>query len=70
MVFRIGMALVMPFMVHGLVASGHVYLAWYLTLLMMVAQGLFSVMVNTLLTGFIAQFSESDTSFMSLFMVG
>ena len=64
------MALAMPFMVHGLVASGQVHLAWYLTLALMVAQALFSVMINTLLTGFIAQLSGSNTSFMSLFMVG
>jgi len=64
------MALVMPFMINGLVSTGYVNIAWYLTLGLMVTHSLFSVLINTLQTGFIAQFPETDTNFMSLYMVG
>jgi len=69
-IFRMCMAFVMPFMINGLVSTGHSDIAWYLTLGLMVTHSLFSVMINTLQTGFIAQFPETNTSFMSLYMVG
>jgi len=68
--FRMVLACTLPFMIHYLVLAGLEKLAWYLTLFLLVFHSIFSVMINMLITGFIAQFPEGDTNFMALLMVG
>ena len=68
--FRMTLACSLPFMVHYLVLAGMESFAWYLTLFLLVFHSIFSVMINMLMSGFIAQFPEGDTNFMALFMVG